>query len=371
MANLIFPQSPFLDFTGRPAREWVQWLQNPDVQTITAVTFNVDNVILTLPLEIIYGGTGLTTLPANGQLLIGNGVGYTLGTLTAGTGLSITNAAGSITPSISNTGVTAGSYGSASSITTLTVNSQGQLTVAGSTAIAISASQITSGTIASARITGSYTGITGVGTLTVGTWTATAIGAVYGGTGLTSYAIGDIIYASNATTLSKLADVATGNALISGGVGAAPAYGKIGLTTHVSGILPVANGGTGLATLTANQIPYGNGTAAFQSSTNLTYDGSIFTAKANIVVNKTITAAGTTGAQTIDKTSGSVNFAIAATSLVVTNSLVTTSSVIVTTVASNDTTMKSVQVVAAAGSFTLYANAAATAETRVNFLVFN
>jgi hypothetical protein len=34
--------------------------------------------------------------------------------------------------------------------------------------------------------------------------------------------------------------------LISGGVGVAPSYGKIGLTTHVSGILPVATGGTGV-----------------------------------------------------------------------------------------------------------------------------
>jgi hypothetical protein len=50
---------------------------------------------------------------------------------------------------------------------------------------------------------------------------------------------------------------------------------------------------------------------------------------------------------------------------------VTTSSIILATVASNDSTMKSVQAVAAAGSFTLYANAAATAETRVNFLVLN
>lgn len=87
--------------------------------------------------------------------------------------------------------------------------------------------------------------------------------------------------------------------------------------------------------------------------------------------DKTVTAAGTTGARTINKNAGSVNFAAAATSLVVTNTLVTVNSIIVATVAANDATMKSVQAVAAAGSFTLYANAAATAETRVNFIVIN
>ncbi len=91
----------------------------------------------------------------------------------------------------------------------------------------------------------------------------------------------------------------------------------------------------------------------------------------NVVLPKTVTAGGTTGAQTIDKVTGSVNFAAAATSLVVTNSYVTTSSIIVATVATNDTTMKSVAVVAAAGSFTLHADVAATAETRVNFIVIN
>ena len=62
---------------------------------------------------------------------------------------------------------------------------------------------------------------------------------------------GDIIYASATNTLSNLADVATGNALISGGVGVAPSYGKIGLTTHVSGTLPIASGGTGQTTASA------------------------------------------------------------------------------------------------------------------------
>jgi hypothetical protein len=70
------------------------------------------------------------------------------------------------------------------------------------------------------------------------------LAATSGGTGFASYAIGDIVYASTTTALSKLADVATGNALISGGVATAPSWGKIGLTTHVSGILPAENGGT-------------------------------------------------------------------------------------------------------------------------------
>ena len=92
---------------------------------------------------------------------------------------------------------------------------------------------------------------------------------------------------------------------------------------------------------------------------------------ADVQFNKTITATGTNGAQTINKTAGSVNFAAGASSLVVTNSLVTTSSVIICTLGTNDTTMKSVSATAAAGSFTINSNAAATAATRVNFIVIN
>lgn len=71
--------------------------------------------------------------------------------------------------------------------------------------------------------------------------------AANGGTGIASYAVGDLLYASGATAFSKLADVATGNALISGGVTTAPAWGKIGLATHVSGNLPVGNLNSGTA----------------------------------------------------------------------------------------------------------------------------
>lgn len=64
--------------------------------------------------------------------------------------------------------------------------------------------------------------------------------------------VGDIMYAGSvsgsSTVISRLAGVATGNALISGGTSTAPSWGKIGLTTHVSGVLPIANGGTNSAT---------------------------------------------------------------------------------------------------------------------------
>jgi len=98
------------------------------------------------------------------------------------------------------------------------------------------------------------------GTVQVIGWKTTP--ATAGGTGQTSYVVGDLLYASTTTALSKLADVATGNAVISGGIGAAPSYGKIGLTTHVSGTLPIANGGTNSTTAPTNGgIVYGTATA--------------------------------------------------------------------------------------------------------------
>lgn len=87
------------------------------------------------------------------------------------------------------------------------------------------------------KLTGDVTG-SGTGSFTT---TLSTVPATKGGTGQTSFAVGDLLYASTTTALSKLADVATGNTLISGGVGVAPSWGKVGLSTHVSGNLPVTN----------------------------------------------------------------------------------------------------------------------------------
>lgn len=80
------------------------------------------------------------------------------------------------------------------------------------------------------------------GTNTITLPAATGTVALTAGATIPSVATGDILYGSATNTLSALADVATGNALISGGVGVAPAWGKIGISTHVSGL------GTGIAT---------------------------------------------------------------------------------------------------------------------------
>jgi len=59
--------------------------------------------------------------------------------------------------------------------------------------------------------------ITTLGTITTGVWNGTTIGAAYGGTGLSSYAVGDLLVASGTSTLSKLTVGASGKVLQSNG----------------------------------------------------------------------------------------------------------------------------------------------------------
>jgi hypothetical protein len=210
MANINQITAPRVDFlderTGKISREWYMFLYN--LYTIVGAGTGI--------IPITSGGTGIGTLPTNGQLLIGNEGAYSLGTLSNGAGISVTNGPGTIV--LANTGVLS--------------------------------------------FSGGTTGLTPVAAAVGAVVLGGTLNAVNGGTGQSAYTIGDLLYADTATTLAKLPDVATGNALISGGVGTAPAWGKIGLTTHVSGILPIANGGTnGTATPTAGAVAYGTGTA--------------------------------------------------------------------------------------------------------------
>ena len=135
--------------------------------------------------------------------------------------------------------------------------------------------------------------VNGFGSLTLGT----ALGATSGGTGQASYAVGDLLYASTTTALSKLTVGAT-NAVLTVAAGI-PAW----VTT-----LPVASGGTGAATLAANNVLLGNGTAAVQTVAPGTA-GNVLTSAGGTWTSAALPVAGV-NAQVY--TSGSGNFTIPA-----------------------------------------------------------
>jgi hypothetical protein len=84
-----------------------------------------------------------------------------------------------------------------------------------------------------------YSSISGVGhsngVITYGVWSGTAISVVYGGTGLTTYSTGDIVYASSSTTLGKITAGTAGSVLTSAGAGTTP-YWALAASTGVTSI---------------------------------------------------------------------------------------------------------------------------------------
>ena len=190
------------------------------------------------PIGISYGGTGLTSTPTNGQLLIGNGTGYTLSTISAGAGITVTNTSGGISIAVSG-----GSTGTVTSVevsggtTGLTtsggpITSSGTITLAGTLAVANGGTGVTTSTgsgnnvlstsptlvtpILGTPTSATLTNATGLPLTTGVTGT---LAATNGGTGLNTYATGDIIYASATNTLSKLVAGTNGYVLkLAGGV---------------------------------------------------------------------------------------------------------------------------------------------------------
>lgn len=117
------PRVPIIDErTGAVSRQWYRWFYS--LYTFTGEGTGI--------LPVTSGGTGLGTIPTNGQLLIGNGTGYTLNTLGAGAGISVTNGLGTIT--VANTGVLSVSGGTTG--LTPTAATTGAVTLAGRLAIA-------------------------------------------------------------------------------------------------------------------------------------------------------------------------------------------------------------------------------------------
>jgi len=146
-------------------------------------------------LPIANGGTGLTTTPANGALDIGNGTGFTRTTLTAGTGVTITNASGAITINATGTGGT---------VTSVAATVPSFLSITGSPIT-------TSGTLAFSL-------------------SGTALPTTSGGTGLTSFTSGGVVYASSSSALATSSNLT---------------YNGTALTTTTTSGIPLVVTGTG------------------------------------------------------------------------------------------------------------------------------
>lgn len=89
-----------------------------------------------------------------------------------------------------------------------------------------------------------------------------AVTPAQGGTGIASYAVGDLLYASGATTLSKLADVAVGSVLVSGGVTTAPAWSATPALTSWSTTAANTLARDGIAVTSTDGLIIQNSTAA-------------------------------------------------------------------------------------------------------------
>jgi len=210
----------------------------------------LNSLALDTALTVANGGTGASTLTdggvllgsgtgaitatsvlTNGQLIIGDGTGDpTVSTLTAGTGVTITNGAGSIEISAAGSGGTVTSVG-ITGTDGIDVDSGSPITGAGT--ITLGLSNIANDKLANSTV--SYGGVslalggtdatpafnlTDATSLPLTSGVTGVLPIANGGTNISSYTTGDILYASSGTALAKLAIGTSGQilAVSSGGI---------------------------------------------------------------------------------------------------------------------------------------------------------
>lgn len=184
--------------------------------------------------------------------------------------------------------------------------------------------QFAAGTTSVSSFSAGTTGFT-PSTATTGAITlAGTLIAANGGTGFSSYTIGNLLYANSSTTLAKLAPSTATNVLHGG---TTPSWGAVDLTSDVQGVLPPANGGTGIANSNTLTLTGGNLTLTMTATTNVTLptSGTLLTTAdtSNYVASFTASGTGLTPATastgavalsgTLNLTHGGTNASLTAT----------------------------------------------------------